>query len=106
MEANRSACGIRSCLACEGEMLRYDALCVCEYQINRYKIASGRRRRVPSGPPRGLATKWQLKPKVDFAGVVQWQNGSFPSCIRGFDSLRPLQYPCGTGISAQGKILK
>jgi hypothetical protein len=25
------------------------------------------------------------------AGVVQWQNGSFPSCIRGFDSLRPLQ---------------
>ena len=26
-----------------------------------------------------------------FAGVVQWQNGSFPSCIRGFDSLRPLQ---------------
>src|SRR5438067_2084584 len=26
------------------------------------------------------------------AGVVQWQNGSFPSCIRGFDSLRPLQY--------------
>jgi Legionella pneumophila major outer membrane protein precursor len=28
---------------------------------------------------------------LDFAGVVQWQNGSFPSCIRGFDSLRPLQ---------------
>ena len=27
------------------------------------------------------------------AGVVQWQNGSFPSCIRGFDSLRPLQGP-------------
>jgi hypothetical protein len=27
-----------------------------------------------------------------FAGVVQWQNGSFPSCIRGFDSLRPLQH--------------
>jgi hypothetical protein len=25
------------------------------------------------------------------AGVVQWQNGSFPSFIRGFDSLRPLQ---------------
>src|SRR4051812_21576203 len=24
------------------------------------------------------------------AGVVQWQNGSFPSCIRGFDSLHPL----------------
>ena len=26
------------------------------------------------------------------AGVVQWQNGSFPSFIRGFDSLRPLRY--------------
>jgi hypothetical protein len=25
------------------------------------------------------------------AGVVQWQNGSFPSFIRGFDSLYPLQ---------------
>jgi hypothetical protein len=24
------------------------------------------------------------------AGVVQWQNGSFPSCIRGFDSPHPL----------------
>src|SRR6476469_6603894 len=29
--------------------------------------------------------------KGTVAGVVQWQNGSFPSCIRGFDSLRPLQ---------------
>ncbi len=27
------------------------------------------------------------------AGVVQWQNGSFPSFIRGFDSLHPLQAP-------------
>src|SRR6202023_4433972 len=26
-----------------------------------------------------------------FAGVIQWQNASFPNCIRGFDSLRPLQ---------------
>ena len=25
------------------------------------------------------------------AGVVQWQNGSFPSCIQGFDSPHPLQ---------------
>src|SRR5690606_14158267 len=32
-----------------------------------------------------------LKIRVFGAGVVQWQNGSFPSCIRGFDSLRPLQ---------------
>jgi hypothetical protein len=29
--------------------------------------------------------------RLQSAGVVQWQNGSFPSCIRGFDSLRPLQ---------------
>ena len=29
---------------------------------------------------------------IKLAGVVQWQNGSFPSCIRGFDSLRPLQH--------------
>jgi phenylpropionate dioxygenase-like ring-hydroxylating dioxygenase large terminal subunit len=27
---------------------------------------------------------------LDQAGVVQWQNGSFPSCIRGFDSHHPL----------------
>ena len=27
---------------------------------------------------------------VAWAGVVQWQNGSFPSCTRGFDSLHPL----------------
>jgi hypothetical protein len=26
------------------------------------------------------------------AGVVQWQNGSFPSFIRGFDSLHPLHF--------------
>jgi hypothetical protein len=25
------------------------------------------------------------------AGVVQWQNASFPSSIRGFDSRHPLQ---------------
>jgi hypothetical protein len=31
------------------------------------------------------------------AGVVQWQNGSFPSCIRGFDSLRPL-HACANPI--------
>ena len=28
---------------------------------------------------------------TSIAGVVQWQNGSFPSFIRGFDSLHPLQ---------------
>ena len=27
------------------------------------------------------------------AGVVQWQNGSFPSFGRGFDSHRPLHKP-------------
>src|SRR5688572_29221563 len=30
---------------------------------------------------------------LEIAGVVQWQNGSFPSFIRGFDSLRPLHLP-------------
>ena len=31
----------------------------------------------------------------NFAGVVQWQNTSFPSWIRGFDSLRPLHKYAG-----------
>src|SRR5258706_14123837 len=39
------------------------------------------------------------------AGVVQWQNGSFPSCIRGFDSLRPLQSPWDFG-NLPGQRLK
>ena len=26
------------------------------------------------------------------AGVIQWQNRSFPSFLRGFDSHRPLQF--------------
>jgi peptidoglycan/LPS O-acetylase OafA/YrhL len=33
------------------------------------------------------------------AGVVQWQNGSFPSCIRGFDSHHPLQYLTAAGLT-------
>ena len=35
-----------------------------------------------------------LKSKIEnvLAGVVQWQNGSFPSCTRGFDSLHPLGF--------------
>jgi hypothetical protein len=34
-----------------------------------------------------------VKSKIEIApaGVVQWQNGSFPSCTRGFDSLHPLR---------------
>src|ERR1700739_4605230 len=36
-----------------------------------------------------------------FAGVVQWQNVSFPSSTRGFDSLHPLQ-----AIQIQGVILR
>ena len=28
---------------------------------------------------------------VSHAGVAQWQSGCFPSIIRGFDSLHPLQ---------------
>ena len=35
------------------------------------------------------------------AGVVQWQNGSFPSCIRGFDSLHPLHPASGAGLREQ-----
>ena len=27
-----------------------------------------------------------------FAGVIQWQNRSFPSFLRGFDSHRPLHF--------------
>src|SRR4051794_21053285 len=40
------------------------------------------------------------------AGVVQWQNGSFPSCIRGFDSLHPLQ-PQGNAMpyTVEGKLV-
>lgn len=34
--------------------------------------------------------------------VVQWQNGSFPSCIRGFDSLRPLQSSKGGSRDSAG----
>jgi hypothetical protein len=41
------------------------------------------------------------------AGVVQWQNGSFPSCIRGFDSLHPLQAlrktPISTAVSSRNR---
>ena len=52
---------------------------------------------VTSGPfsRQGHAKKCE---NIGSAGVVQWQNGSFPSCIRGFDSLRPLQYL--TGLAA------
>jgi hypothetical protein len=39
----------------------------------------------------GVDAFGKLKHHQSAAGVVQWQNGSFPSCIRGFDSLRPLQ---------------
>ena len=35
------------------------------------------------------------------AGVVQWQNGSFPSFIRGFDSLHPLHFVHSDGRPAQ-----
>src|SRR4051812_44989896 len=46
-------------------------------------------------------------PKTRFAGVVQWQNGSFPSCIRGFDSLHPLQLrPTGRNYSAARVVLQ
>ena len=39
---------------------------------------------------------------IEIAGVVQWQNGSFPSCIRGFDSLHPLTLPSRSGKCSAG----
>ena len=44
--------------------------------------------RLHSSVPDGVS---EFTSGIELAGVVQWQNGSFPSCIRGFDSLRPLQ---------------
>src|SRR5688500_193615 len=47
--------------------------------------------------PSTTPTRRWISPRVGYdcasAGVVQWQNGSFPSCIRGFDSLHPLHNP-------------
>ena len=34
------------------------------------------------------------------AGVAQWQSSSLPSWLRGFDSLRPLQPYCQSGVMA------
>ena len=45
----------------------------------------------------GISSTWAKNPLringLEYAGVVQWQNGSFPSFIRGFDSLHPLHIP-------------
>jgi hypothetical protein len=41
-------------------------------------------------PCAGTSRLKQARTMRSDAGVVQWQNGSFPSCIRGFDSLHPL----------------
>jgi hypothetical protein len=48
----------------------------------------------------------QIEPQTSniknlFAGVVQWQNGSFPSCTRGFDSPHPLFLPMKNGRPAR-----
>ena len=43
--------------------------------------------RIPLSPPScGLRSE-----AGKYAGVIQWQNRSFPSFLRGFDSHRPLQ---------------
>gem|GEM_PF-6128379 len=47
---------------------------------------------------RGLATLVpRTVPRTAHAGVVQWQNVSFPSSRRGFDSPHPLQTAYGLG---------
>jgi hypothetical protein len=40
------------------------------------------------------------------AGVVQWQNVSFPSSTRGFDSLHPLQVVHNKGLTVRSKSSK
>ena len=40
------------------------------------------------------------------AGVVQWQNVSFPSSTRGFDSLHPLQVIHKKALNVQSKAYK
>ena len=42
------------------------------------------------GPPLPRQRRLPITSVAEAAGVVQWQNGSFPSCTRGFDSPHPL----------------
>ena len=59
----------------------------------------------PDPPAHGLFSPWAKKhlrrdPGIWYlmgrsAGVIQWQNRSFPCFLRGFDSLRPLHTPSG-----------
>src|SRR6266850_5298671 len=53
---------------------------------------TSRRRPCPGLVPHGIEPVAIRLPEATHrpAGVVQWQNGSLPSCTRGFDSLRPL----------------
>ncbi len=41
--------------------------------------------------PQGYRGFESLSLRQTSAGVIQWQNRSFPSFLRGFDSHRPLQ---------------
>src|SRR5207244_11382304 len=60
---------------------------------SRHKFQCLRRRDFVAVTVRGLQiANRQSKIGNLFAGVVQWQNGSFPSCTRGFDSPHPLFY--------------
>src|SRR4051812_39888953 len=85
-------------------------MCVCAQEEVKDSPKLGRRTcevaridgtTVEGGRQRMEAERWNAKRPVDAplglpvesataAGVVQWQNGSFPSFIRGFDSLHPL----------------
>ena len=38
-----------------------------------------------------LSAKYRIAELLSKAGVIQWQNRSFPSFLRGFDSHRRLQ---------------
>jgi hypothetical protein len=59
--------------------------------------AAVRRRKRYRRPSRTIpASSENRRIRSGRAGVVQWQNGSFPSCIRGFDSLHPLQTTPGS----------
>ena len=76
----------------------------CVFVVLRgFRVFPGNPRSDP--PAHGLFSPWAKKhlrrdPGIWYlmgrsAGVIQWQNRSFPCFLRGFDSLRPLHTPSG-----------
>ena len=76
----------------------------CVFVVLRgFRVFPGNPRSDP--PAHGLFSPWAKKhlrrdPGIWYlmgrsAGVIQWQNRSFPCFLRGFDSLRPLHPPSG-----------